>query len=116
MHDFRRLRVWQAAFALAISVYELSRSLPTSERFGLASQMQRAAVSIPANIAEGADRGSSREYARYVSIACGSAGELLTHLMISREVHGLECSDHCDSTQDIINMLSGLRRTLVRSG
>ena len=80
--SYRDLVVWQRAMDLVENIYRFSRCLPSSERFGLTSQMQRAAVSIPANIAEGHARRSRREYLQFVSIASGSAAELETHLAI----------------------------------
>lgn len=76
---YRELDVWQKAMTLAERVYELSRQLPDSERFGLVAQMQRAVVSIPSNIAEGYGRGG-RDYRRHVLIARGSLLELETQL------------------------------------
>ena len=80
--SYRDLVVWQSAMDLVVDVYRFSRTLPSNERFGLTSQMQRASVSIPANIAEGHSRRSRREYLQFVSIASASAAELETHLAI----------------------------------
>ena len=78
MQGFREPRVWQAAMDLAVQVYGLTRSLPKHEMYGLSSQLQRAAVSVPANIAEGNARQHSREYLHFISIARGSLAELDT--------------------------------------
>ncbi len=80
IEGFRDLRVWQAGMDLVVAVYELTRSLPKSETYGLASQMQRAAVSVPANIAEGHSRRNLREYLQFLSIARASLAEMETYL------------------------------------
>lgn len=91
MGDFKNLHVWQTAMELVDSVYLASGQLPVSERFGLQSQMRRAAVSIPANIAEGTARGSDRELVRFLRIARGSAAELECLVLIcQRRGHLLE--------------------------
>ena len=83
---FRELRVWQAAKALAVDVYQLSATGPLSKDFGLRDQMRRAAVSIPTNIAEGDERDTNRDSVRFLYIAKGSLAELRTQLEIAREV------------------------------
>ena len=74
--DFRKLLVWQKAHALAVLTYKETTSFPRDERYGLTSQARRAAVSVPANIAEGCGRSGETELARYMTIAQGSASEL----------------------------------------
>ncbi len=83
-HSHRNLRVWQRGVALAEAVYEATARFPASEAFGLTSQMRRAAVSVPANIAEGHARGTSGEFARSLRTARGSLAELDTHIEIAR--------------------------------
>ncbi len=85
MHDYRRLRVWEAARRLALDVYQLSQGFPSTERFGLTSQIRRAAVSIPSNIAEGAGR-SGAAFRQFLWYAAGSASELDTQLDIARQL------------------------------
>jgi len=80
--NFRSLSVWQLGMDLAAASYELCRGLPGHEDFGLKSQIQRAATSIPANIAEGHARASTRDFLRYLAIAQGSLAELETHLLL----------------------------------
>lgn len=80
---YRQLEVWQRAMELAEQIYELTSGFPSSERFGLISQLQRASVSIPANIAEGYGRSHRGDYLRHLSIARGSLMELETHLTLS---------------------------------
>lgn len=86
MRGYQDLRVWQRSMDLAENVYHLTRSFPGEERFGLTSQTRRAAVSVPANIAEGYGRGTRPSYASFVRIAQGSLKELETHLILAQRV------------------------------
>lgn len=86
MQTYRDLIVWQKAVELAKRTYVLTNKFPSEERFGLASQMQRAAVSIPSNIAEGKLRGSSKEFAHFLRISFGSGGELETQIEIAKQL------------------------------
>ncbi len=78
-----QLEAWKVAMQLVKSVYQMTSDFPAEERFGLSQQMRRAAVSIPSNLAEGAARNGTKEYARFISIARGSLSELETQLKIS---------------------------------
>jgi carbamoyl-phosphate synthase large subunit len=116
---FRELEVWQLAMSLAKCVYEPTAEFPRDERYGLASQLQRAAVSIPSNIAEGNARSSTRDYARFVSIALGSSAELQTQLLISNELGLGDASmrgdvlDLCDRVgQMLLRLHQALRRRI----
>ena len=84
--NFRALKVWQLGMEIAEEVYRLSQQFPKHETYGLGSQMQRAAVSIPANIAEGHAMGSTKDFLRYLAIAQGSLAELETHLMVAERI------------------------------
>ena len=86
IEDYKDLELWQRAMALCETIYELTQGFPEGERYGLASQVRRAAVSIPANIAEGYARGSRQDYCRFVKIARGSAAELETELMLAERL------------------------------
>jgi four helix bundle protein len=85
--SFRALRVWQTGMELAEEAYRLSQQLPRYETYGLAGQIQRAVISIPANIAEGHARGSTKDFLRYLAIAQGSLAELETHLLLAERLH-----------------------------
>lgn len=76
MRDYNRLAVWSRAHELALMTYQLTKNFPVNERFGMTSQMRRAAVSIPSNIAEGYGRGTDRDFARFLHMASGSNCEL----------------------------------------
>jgi four helix bundle protein len=82
----RRLVLWEKAVRLVVSVYQATRCFPALERFGLAAQMQRAAVSIPSNVAEGAARKGRKEYLQFVYTARGSLSELDTQIEIARQL------------------------------
>ena len=83
MHRFKELKIWQAGIELTLEVYKLTESFPEEEKFGLISQLKRAAVSIPSNIAEGAGRGTNRDFSRFLDLAIGSCNELQTQLILS---------------------------------
>src|SRR5438128_2266553 len=90
MRPHQKLEVWIKALELVTDVYKDTESFPKEERYGLTSQIRRAAVSIPANIAEGAGRYSSKEFAHFLSNAQGSASELETELIISNRLGYLD--------------------------
>jgi len=89
MQRFTELKVWRRAHALEVRVYGMTRAFPDDERFGLQSQLRRAAVSVAANIAEGS-RGSSADFARFLSISLGSLSEAQAEILIARDVGYLE--------------------------
>ncbi|MCC9168274.1 four helix bundle protein [Pontibacter harenae] len=86
MHSFKNLKIWQRSMELAKLVYETTASFPSNEKYGLTSQINRAAVSVPSNIAEGAGRNSTKEFAQFLSIALGSAFELETQLLLASSI------------------------------
>ena len=86
MRDFKKLDIWKNGIQLVKQVYLLSDKLPSEEKFGLRSQLTRAAVSVPSNIAEGCSRNSEIEFKRYLEIAIGSLFEVETQLIIAQEL------------------------------
>jgi four helix bundle protein len=86
MQDFRRLEVWAKAHDLALFVYKVTEGFPRHELFGLTGQIRRAAVSVPANIAEGCGRTGDRELVRYLRIAMGSASELEYYGLLAHDL------------------------------
>ena len=110
------LNVWRLAMRLAKDIYRLVERFPAKEEYRLTSQLVRAAISIPANIAEGNSRGSRKDYAHFISIARGSAAELETLLQLARDV-GLapadSFSDVMEKTEEVGRMLNALRRSLT---
>lgn len=86
MRPHEKLDVWKKAVELVVQIYNSTESFPKDERYGLTSQIRRAAVSVPANIAEGAGRNSEKEFAYFLSNAQGSASELETELLIAHRL------------------------------
>ena len=109
VQTFRDLRVWQNGMDLVVEVYELTRLLPQSEAYGLSSQLQRAAVSVPANIAEGHTRRNLREYLQVLSIARSSLAEVSTYLEL---IERLSFATP-DRTQPLLALASSLNRQLL---
>ena len=116
MFNFEKLETWQKAIAFAELVYEVTRGFPSEERFGLTNQMRRAAVSISSNIAEGAARNSSNDYARFLEIAAGSLFEVVSQSFIGQRQEFLSKSDFerlYSAAEEQGKMLSGLRRSVL---
>ena len=87
MRDFRKLEIWQESMQLAKEVIKLAKEFPDWEKYALAQQLSRAAVSIPSNIAEGCSRSSNKEFIRFLNIALGSAFEAETQLLLAKDLH-----------------------------
>src|ERR1043165_2583957 len=94
MKDFRSLKVWERAHALTLAIYKATEPFPKHELYSLTNQIQRAAVSIPANIAEGCGKDSDAELKRYFSIAMGSSSELEYLLLLARDLNYLPEATH----------------------
>jgi len=92
VNSYKDLLVWQRAIQLSLSVYRLTAAFPMEERYGLTSQIRRAGVSVPSNIAEGYGRGTRKEYKQFLAIARGSTLEVQTQLVIAKEL------GYCDSS------------------
>jgi four helix bundle protein len=107
----RDLLVWQKSMLMVTECYELTKEFPDRERFGLSSQLQRAAVSVPANVAEGNARRSKPAYVNHLSIATGSLAEVETHIQIAINL-GYVVAARCESTMDLLEevrrMVAGL--------
>jgi len=84
MRNFKKLKIWQKGFEIAVDTYKLVGSFPKSEQYSLAQQVTRAATSIPSNIAEGSSRRSEKDYYRFIEISPGSSFELETQLLIAK--------------------------------
>ena len=118
IRSYRDLVVWQKGVELAVRLYSVTRRFPAHERFGLSSQIQRAAVSISANIAEGNSKSGKGHYLNHLSDATGSLSELETLLLISHRVGYLTAaSDHAlmALTDEVGRMLNSLTRSVARS-
>ena len=116
--SYRDLKVWQRAMDLVVSSYQLTKRFLQTEIYGLTSQIQRAAVSIPANIAEGHGREHLGDYLHHLSIANGSLMELETHLLVAVRLNYLnseELNEVLSQTEEVGRMLAGLIRSLKKS-
>lgn len=114
MHNFRNLQIWKDAMDLAQAVYEITEALPKMETYGLISQMTRAAVSVPSNIAEGSGR-TDKDFSHFLTIALGSLFELNTQIMLSERIgyltseQSLALQGRADKLQ---MMITGFKRHL----
>jgi four helix bundle protein len=105
-HD---LLAWQEGIGLVKAIYQLTKAFPREELFGLTSQMRRAAISVPSNIAEGAARGSHREFARFLTLTRGSLSELETQLTICRALGYASDTSDVDAALDrLFRLVAGL--------
>jgi len=113
--SYHELEVWQKSYGLALAIYKATSAFPKSEVFGLTSQVRRAAVSIPANIAEGHCRHTRADFLRFLSIAQGSAGELETLLSLARDLPYLNsevAAQLLAQLTEVGKMLTGLTQSL----
>lgn len=113
--SYKDLIVWQKAMELARSIFKLTDEFPRSELYGLTSQMRRAAVSIPSNIAEGYGRKSKKEYSQFYSIAYGSGLELETQLMLSRDLGFCRKSVNWDKSESLLNEVLRMLNSMIRN-
>ena len=119
MKDFRQLKVWEKAHQLTLAVYRVTANFPRQEAYGLTGQIRRASSSICANLAEGCGRDGDTEFARFCSIARGSASELEYHLLLARDLQLLQPSEYDKLTleaTEVKRMLTGLIQKLIADG
>ena len=112
--SFEDLEVWQRGCRLSVAIFE---AFETCKRFTLRDQIERAGLSVPSNIAEGAERGSSKDFAHFLNFSKGSCGELRTQLYIARKLNELDTTNFNSlmrESREISAMLQGLRRSLLR--
>lgn len=116
MQDHKKLRAWREAHELCLQVYRATTNFPNVERFGLVSQMRRAAVSISSNIAEGCGRSSKTDFARFLDIAIGSCCELEAQILVSIDLsffgtdEGKALTDHVEIVRRMVSGLIGKLR------
>jgi four helix bundle protein len=111
--SYKDLDVWRRAIEFAVMVYRLSAQFPADERFGLTSQIRRAAASIATNIAEGAERAGTREFLHFLSIASGSLAETETFLILAEQLGmASDTTQIQEQAATICRMLNGLKRSL----
>ena len=109
MHNFKELISWKEAKDFSVLVYKLTSNFPSSEIYGISSQIKRAAVSIPSNIAEGAGRNTNKDFSRFIAIALGSAFELETQLLIAHELEYITKID----IEELLLKLNKIQKMLV---
>jgi four helix bundle protein len=115
VQSYRDLVAWQKAMALVCAVYEATRRWPREELYGLTDQARRAAVSVPANVAEGQGRQGKAEFLHHLSMANGSLHELETHMLIARDLGYLDeaaCDALLARSAEVGRLLNGLMRSL----
>jgi len=114
--SFKDLEVWRQSIQFAKEIYRLTEKFPLNELYGLTSQLRKAAVSIPSNIAEGQCRNSSKEFRHYLSMALGSLGEVETQLIIAQEIDYINQAelDYLQSPiNDIRKMILALSKRII---
>ncbi len=113
--NHKDLEVWKRSMDLVVEVYELTKKLPSEEKYGLISQIRRSSISIPSNIAEGAGRSSTKELIRFIDIASGSLSELETQLILIQKLDFHNTNDLVQNKIVIIRkMLYRLKQSLSR--
>lgn len=115
MKDFRQLKVWEKAHHLTLEVYKTTATFPKEEIYSLTSQLRRASISIPTNIAEGCGRNTDADFARFLQIAMGSASETEYELILSHDLEFLSKSrfeELQSKVEEIKKMLASLLKTL----
>ena len=113
--DYKNLNVWKESINLVKGIYKVTANFPYDEKYGLTSQLRRASISIPSNIAEGNSRSSDKDYKRFVDIAYGSALELETQLIISVELGYINKSDSIfQKLEEVKKLISGFIKFLKK--
>jgi len=116
MHRYKDLKFWKLSRIFCKNIYINTAAFPEDEKFGLISQLRRASVSIPSNIAEGASRKSNKDFSRFLEIALGSCYEIETQLLISNDLNFLSDNNHLKLQEDlvvIIKMMSKFKSSLI---
>lgn len=115
MHNYKNLKIWQLSRILVKVVYELTTYFPSNEQYGLTSQIRRAVISIPANIAEGSGRGTDKDFSRFLDIAISSSFELETELTLATDLNYIsneQCTPVLNQIQEIQKMIFGFKEKL----
>lgn len=115
MHKYKELEIWNQSIKLTMSVYKLTKDFPDDEKFGLTSQIKRAAVSIASNIAEGAGRNSDKEFNQFLGIAMGSTFEVETQLILAENLAFLsqdQIKSPLQEVSELVKMTKSLQNKL----
>ena len=116
MKDFHELKVWQKAHQLTLVVYQITATFPREELYGLTTQLRRSCASVPANLAEGCGRNGDAEFARFCSIAMGSASEVEYHLLLAKDLQLIKPKDYgelAERATEVKRMLAALIQKLT---
>ncbi len=117
MHNFKELKIWQFGIQIAEEVYLISKGFPQEEQFGLTSQLRRAAISIPSNIAEGAGRKTDKDFNRFLDMANGSINEVETQVLLALRLGFVEPSEKIDELlkrlDEVQKMIFSLQKSLI---
>lgn len=106
--SFKDLLVWQKSYDLVKEIYKISAKLPTSEQFGLQSQIRRCAISVPSNIAEGKNRKTTKDFLQFLRIAYGSLSELETQVLLMKDLYLVDISQTLPLVDEVSRMLRSL--------
>lgn len=118
MNGYKNLDVWKKSLQLTVLVYKITRLFPKEELYSLTSQMRRAAVSLPSNIAEGSKRGTKKDFCQFLRIAQGSGAELETQLLLAERLEYISADDFKDASlllDDVMKMLTAFIKKLLTS-
>ena len=111
-HNFKELKIWKEAMGVVKSVYVLTSKLPSDERFGLVSQINRSSVSIPSNIAEGSGRTSDKEFLHFLNISLSSSFELETQLLLSNDLFNVDVEEILTKIHELQKMIVGFKKLI----
>ena len=117
LKNYRELKVWQRSYQLCLEIYKITKRFPNEERYGLTSQIRRAAVSVPSNIAEGYGRKTTPEYIRFLYIAYGSNCEMETQILLSGDLGYIKTGEWQilrEGIREVERMLKGLIKSLEK--
>jgi four helix bundle protein len=111
-HNFRELKIWRMSMDIVKSVYMLTDQLPNAEKYGIVSQLNRASISIPSNIAEGSGRSSQKQFTYFLDVALSSSFELETQLILVSEIFELNVDELINNIHELQKMIVGFRKSL----
>lgn len=111
-HNFRELKIWKDSIEMVKAIYLLTSELPDDEKFGLKSQIQRCAVSVPSNIAEGSGRSTNKDFRNFLNMSLSSSYELETQLIIVNELFQIEIVELIEKLHEVQRMIIVFKKTL----
>ncbi|MBW2589790.1 MAG: four helix bundle protein [Deltaproteobacteria bacterium] len=114
LKNYKELKVWQRSYQLCLKIYKITKRFPNEEKYGLTSQIRRAAVSVPSNIAEGYGRKTTPEYIRFLYIAYGSNCEIETQILLSGDLGYID-TDKLEILQEGIGEVERMLKALIKS-